>query len=424
MHKSILLNEEGTGTVAPGNVVQFDNVTKSRGRSRYKNDRVEETDLNSPTTTTTTNNTNASMNTGRAMSRTSSGSRSLASTGTTMSMSMSRSRSRSRSRSQTAMRVKDEEFLHWTVLRRDPSMRLRKLKKSKGKGKNKSKSKGTLEDTFEDDDDDEDEEEKSEDKDEDDDEDEDDEDYDDEDEEDEEEDDMNEESDEEQVSDVEGDLGDEFDYDLGNKVLPNFSVSLFEVLESAKPWVEQYQKDHQDDSSNCKVDKVESDFIRAVEVITKQRDNETTQETSTQHADSYILYMDLTSESFYALTYVLGCLLKDNDTLYIVHWQGSDPQRTVTPQQLQNNIARIKERVMHLLDCMSATTQQVQVVVLSLTHPYPKHLLNEMINGLQPLALCCALNITLTTLQNFVCSVPTFVIRKKLKRSKKKTILD
>lgn len=401
--KPTQINETGTPATPTGGV-QFDSEQIQRGRSRIKrrSDFVAKNSEN--------DSNGGSGNSSRSTSR-------------------SFSRSRSRSRSRTASRIRDEEFLKWTVLRQDPSMRLHNYKmKYSHEGKKK--------DEEDEDDEDEDEEESGrndEDEDDEDDEDEDDEDEDDEDDDEEEE----EESDEEQVSDIENDtsINEQFNYDLGTKVLPNFCISINEVLESSKAWIAKYETephDKQDDDIN--ITNLDGGYIRGVLTLTKphppKAEGEQGEEASTQpdeqvkpNNDSYILYVDWTSESIYAITYVLGTLVKNGDTVYIVHWH-SDRKDFVSDADITKNIVKLRNTVLHLFDCVSATIDSMDVVILSLTHPYPKHLLNEMINGLQPIALCCSLSMTLSGLQNFVCSVPTFIIRKKLKRTKKKGIFD
>lgn len=428
--------------------VQFDAEQLQRGRSRIKrrsdnmskgNDTAN-SNGNLLGATLTNNNNNSSGNHPNHF-RSRSGSRSF-------------SRSRSRSRSRTASRIRDEEFLKWTVLRQDPSMRLHnyKVKYSHNGNKNRSnirnendknnRTEDEDEDTddkeFDDDSDDTEEDDEEEDEDDDDEEDEDDYDEDDEDDDDEE-------SDEEQVSDIENDnsINEQFNYDLGTKVLPNFCISINDVLESSKPWIDKYESEHPNDTtndSNINICSLEGGYIRGVLPLNKRgpltsnenADNNTTTTTNTNtneliettNNDSYILYVDLTSESIYAITYVMGTLVKNGDTLYIVHWHSDSKDDFVKKDDIIKNIIKLRNHVLHLFDCISATVDNLDVIILSLTHPYPKHLLNEMINGLQPLALCCSLSMTLSGLQNFVCSVPTFIIRKKLKRPKKKGIFD
>lgn len=289
------------------------------------------------------------------------------------------STSRSRSRSRISSAIAEEEFLKWTVLRRDPSMRLQ-TSQDKTSGDTASDASGISDDSEDEllgmDDDDE-------------------------------------VSDEEQITDVDNDIDidEEFDYDQGMKVLPNFVVSLNEVLESHRPWLRQYVAAQQgSETDGIQEAELASGYSRAVEILSKGNGS-----TSSR---SYILCADLSSESLYALTYVMGSLVANGDTLYIVHWdnqQGSN---------LSQNVANLKKNVLYLFDCIAAVIEDLDVIVLSLQHPFPKQLLTEMIYTLQPTALCCSLSMILSTLQNFVCSVPTLIVRKKLKRSKKKGISE
>ncbi|QLG74098.1 hypothetical protein HG535_0F06100 [Zygotorulaspora mrakii] len=311
-----------------------------------------------------------------------------------------RSVSRSRSRSCASVRIKDEEFLKWTVLRRDPSMRLKLV--SKNARKNKAGSREANEESEDSNEDDEDEDE------------------------DEDEDSLGVEnddddcSDEEQVLDVENDydIDKEFHYDLGMKVLPNFVISLNEVLESSKAWIRKYDASIAGkETEGVTTETLSQDYIKSMQVLTKGKG------ASDEDSHSYILFADLSSESQYALTYVMGSVIGNGDTLYLLNCDNSrygDEAKI----KIQSNVIKLRSSVMHMFDCVSAVIDDLDVVVLSLQHPYPKHLLTEMIFGLKPVALCCSLSMILSTLQNFVCSVPTLVIRKKLKRSKKKGISE
>ncbi|EDO17885.1 hypothetical protein Kpol_1043p76 [Vanderwaltozyma polyspora DSM 70294] len=305
----------------------------------------------------------------------------------------------SRSRSRANSRVRDEEFLKWTVLRRDPSMRLRTIRKKNQQGLNKKKHGAE-----EDDDEEEDEEEEEE----------------------EEDDDDDEISDEEQVSDIENenDIDEDITFDLGTKVLPNYCMSINDIMESSKKWISDYLSRPENlRNDNVHIEKMEGGFVKAMELISKKEDSSTSISSSGKEGDSYILYTDLTSESTYALAYVLGALVNNGDTLYVVHWEGNNTHG-VTDTRIYDNIFRIRKHVMHLLDCSSAVIDRIDILLISLTHPYPKHLLNEMIHGLKPKTLCCSLSVVLSPsgLQNYVSSIPMLVIRKKLKRPRKKGI--
>ena len=267
----------------------------------------------------------------------------------------------------------------------------------------KTKKEGELEDSDEDDEDDEEEEEEDSDEEE------------------------EEESDEEQVSDIENDveIDEAFNYDLGMKVLPNFCSSINDILDTAKPWIAKYEESIKGkENDNVEIGRLDGGYLRAMQLLTKGKGaylNTESTATPTPAGRCYILYTDLSSESTYALTYTMGAVINNGDTLYVVHSENSN---IFDEPLMLKNVGRIRKHVMHMFDCISAVVDDVDVVALSLTHPYPKHLLNEMIHGLKPVALCVPLSIMLSSLQNFVCSVPTLVIRKKLKRAKRKGITD
>lgn len=220
-------------------------------------------------------------------------------------------------------------------------------------------------------------------------------------------------SDEEQVSDVDNEINIDaaLGYDLGARVLPNFTNSLWDVLQTEKPWIAKYNETVDENNTDVKLDELQGGYARAIQVMHSAK----SQKTELKPGASYIVYLDLTPESFYALLYVFGAVLSPNDTLYVVHISPRVPS-----DQLRSNVARLRAQTAYLLDASSAALDSVSVVILSVSHPYPKHLLNEMVLALKPMALCVPLSLVLSVLQNYVCPIPTVVIRRKLKRSKKK----
>ncbi|KAM3162362.1 IMP2'-like protein [Lachancea thermotolerans] len=220
-------------------------------------------------------------------------------------------------------------------------------------------------------------------------------------------------SDEEQVSDVENeiDIDAALGYDLGARVLPNFTSSLWDVVQKQKPWVAKYNKSVEGKDSGVKLEELQGGYARAIKIV----HGKPQQGAEAREGRSYIIYLDLTPESFYALLYVFGAVLASNDTLYVVHISQRVPN-----EQLRANVERLEAEAAYLLDASSAALNAVNVVLLSVSHPYPKHLLNELVIALKPMALCVPLSLVLSSLQNYVCPIPTVVIRRKLKRSKKK----
>ena len=158
---------------------------------------------------------------------------------------------------------------------------------------------------------------------------------------DDEDDDDEEESDEERVSDIENDaeIDEEFHFDLGTKVLPNFSTSINDVLENSKPWIQKYLStlDMEKERAGVNFETLEGGYSRALELVRKGKGAEAHPETS----KNYILCTDLSSESTYALTYVMGSLVSNGDTLYIVHWDGDST--TSTKDSFIDNVLRVKK---------------------------------------------------------------------------------
>ena len=409
-HPTTTSGNTGTG-------VQFDSEDMERGRSRIKK-RDRDRELYGTT------GTHVSPSRGRGNGR---GSK---------SRSRSRSRSRSLSTSRSRLSIKEEEFLKWTVLRQDPSIRLHNqglnpfdsdegvsedsdegeeegraitTHRMRMKRVNRSVANSNSEDESNSDESDNDSESASSEEEE------------------------EEESDEEQVSDVEDDteIDAKFSYDLGVKILPNYCISINEILGTSKPWIEKYLKAHGGDEAidrDIKVTSLPNGYIRGMTLLTKGNGAHSSAvdagspTVAGRGGNTYILYMDLSSESIYALLYVMGTVITNGDTLYILHWESNS--RHVEESKIVKNINKLSKEVLHLFDCVSAVIDDLDVIILSLTHPYPKHLLSEMIYGLKPLLLCCSLSMSLSGLQNFVCSVPTLVIRKKLKRTKRKSLTE
>ncbi|CCH61230.1 hypothetical protein TBLA_0E01740 [Henningerozyma blattae CBS 6284] len=318
----------------------------------------------------------------------------------------------SRSRSRASSRVRDEEFLKWTVLRKDPSMRLilingsdDKKNGSKDRGRSKNRENGDDNDPLSannnDDDDNNDKEDEL---------------------------DAdnesnlnlqqikdalsleNEISDEEQVSDIENEaeLDEEFQFEQGNKILPNFCTYINLTLEGGKKWIRNYESQVKGkENEGINLIKLDNGYARAIEGYSKGKG-------CSADGKSYLLYSDLSSESTYALAYLIGSIIKNGDMIYLVHWEGNN--KKIPEKQLSDNVFRMRRHVLHLLDAASTIIDDAEIMMVSLTHPYPKHFLNELIHGLDISMLCCSLTMILSGLQNFVSSIPMLIVRKKLKK--------
>lgn len=290
----------------------------------------------------------------------------------------------SKSRSASRVSINEQDFLKWTILSRDPSERLHQ--------ENKKVISDYEEEQV---------------------------------------------SNEEQISDIEHDyeIDSELDYDLPTHVLPNFSTSIQHVLDSSKLWIEEYNKSIslQEENKKVSITSLTDGYIRALQYISHDNTNNSIINSSHTNnhnpSHTYIAYlddvMDSPGEKLYSLTYTFGTIAKNGDTIYVINQSTSFKKLgTSNTNILLAALVKIREHVMFLLDCCNGVIDKLDVVILSLHHPWPKHLLNETIEYLKPSLLITPLQVTLTTLQNFVCNVPTLVIRKKLKRTKKKSIYD
>ncbi|CAH02605.1 Imp21p [Kluyveromyces lactis] len=307
------------------------------------------------------------------------------------------SSSRSISRSASRVSIKDQAYLKWTILNKDPSERLH-LKAKKG---NTRDSVSPGQENGGDEDEDEDEEEFIEDR-----------------------EDDGEVSEEEQVSDVENEIeiDEHIDYDLGCKVLPNFVTPITQVLDSMKPWLAKNAEIKTEaDKRDIKLEEIQHGIHRAVYHMSKG-DNITAATSEKGH--SFVVYLDQMDESFaekiYALVYSFGSVFTNGDTLYIINQCDDDTNDML----FQMN--RICDHIDYLFECTNGvgTLDKIDVLICSMYHPYPKQLLTEMAHSLQPSSIIIPLQTVLASLQNFITSVPMLVIRKKLKRSKRRGIAD
>ncbi|SCV02571.1 LAMI_0H00694g1_1 [Lachancea mirantina] len=275
--------------------------------------------------------------------------------------------SRGSSRASSRIKVESDAHLKWTLLRRDPSERLQ------GDDDDKSQEEGE------------------------------------------------EASDEELVSDVENDadIDETLDYDLGSRVLPNYTVNLFSLVSSRPAWLAAYNKEQAPDKHEVRVDDMGSGYLRAADIFHSQKSDDTEDSSKRDSGSRYIAFVDLTTESMYSVGYVVGSVLSSNDTLYVLHHSG-----TGTADQLRANVGQLRANVAFALDAAAASLENIKVVILSVTHPYSKHLLNELILAIEPISLCVPLSLVLSKLQSYVCPVPTLVIRRKLRRSKRRGITD
>lgn len=290
------------------------------------------------------------------------------------SLTYSCNRSKTKSRSISCARVIDQECLKWTILNRDPSERLHKQAPIIGGNSQVS------------DDENDDEEELI--------------------------------SDEEVISDVDNnyDLDAELDYNLGARVLPNFASSIQQVVDSQPTWLAAHRADPLAPRAKPDISVVNDSCKRAIAHIA----HHSSSLSGGVSPKTFLCYLeDLNSssaEKLYALTYTFGAVLASNDTFYIIIQCDAN--------DVEAHLERVYEQVYFLLDCTSASLDHLDIVIVALHHQYPRHFLTEMIEAFQPAGLIVPLQIATDSLNNYVTFVPTLVVRKKLKRTKRRGICD
>lgn len=147
----------------------------------------------------------------------------------------------------------------------------------------------------------------------------------------------------------------------------------------------------------------------------------------------FLLCMDFSPESIFALEWSLGTVLVDGSVLFIVcvieendnnhHLKGNTLNENAREQARLNMLNRAKQQVLSLL---KLTKLQIHIVIEIIHHPIPRHLILECIDNLQPTlvivgskGLSAIKGVLLGSLSNYLVtksSVPVMVVREKLKK--------
>ncbi|AMD23016.1 HHR247Wp [Eremothecium sinecaudum] len=218
-------------------------------------------------------------------------------------------------------------------------------------------------------------------------------------------------SDEEQISDT--DLDADLDYDLGARVLPNFAKSIQHVLDSQPAWLAAHRASISPQNSPLEVNTLNGTCKRAIKHIAHHRGSPPPKESPGR---SFLVYLEdlsfSSAEKLYALTYTFGAVIANYDTLYILVQCDQD--------DVENHMSRVNEQVEFLLDCTSGVLDYLDVIIVTLHHQYPRHLLTEMIEAFRTVGVVVPLQIATGSLAGYVSSVPTLVVRKKLRRARRR----
>ncbi|KAM9927362.1 hypothetical protein OXX80_010313 [Metschnikowia pulcherrima] len=147
----------------------------------------------------------------------------------------------------------------------------------------------------------------------------------------------------------------------------------------------------------------------------------------------FLLCMDFSPESIFALEWCLGTVLVDGSVLFIVcvieendtnhHLKGNTSNESARESARLNMLNRAKQQVLNLL---KLTKLQIHIVIEIIHHPIPRHLILECIDNLQPTLVVVGSKgssaikgVLLGSLSNYLVtksSVPVMVVREKLKK--------
>lgn len=147
----------------------------------------------------------------------------------------------------------------------------------------------------------------------------------------------------------------------------------------------------------------------------------------------FLVCMDFSPESIFALEWCLGTVLVDGSVLFIVcvieendnnhHLKGNTQNETTRETQRLNMLTKAKQQVLNLL---KLTKLQIHIVVEIIHHPIPRHLILELIDNIQPTLVVVGSKgqsaikgVLLGSLSNYLVtksSVPVMVVREKLKK--------
>lgn len=147
----------------------------------------------------------------------------------------------------------------------------------------------------------------------------------------------------------------------------------------------------------------------------------------------FLLCMDFSPESIFALEWCLGTVLVDGSVLFIVcvieetdnnhQLKGNTLNESARETTRLNMLNRAKQQVLSLL---KLTKLQIHIVIETIHHPIPRHLILEFIDNLQPTlvvvgskGLSAIKGVLLGSLSNYLVTkstVPVMVVREKLKK--------
>lgn len=147
----------------------------------------------------------------------------------------------------------------------------------------------------------------------------------------------------------------------------------------------------------------------------------------------FLVCMDFSPESIFALEWCLGTVLVDGSVLFIVCVIEENDSNHNLKANLSNESTRENQRLdllnrakQQVLNLLKLTKLQIHVVIEVIHHPIPRHLILELIDNLQPTLVVVGSKgqsaikgVLLGSLSNYLVTklcVPVMVVREKLKK--------
>ncbi|EEB09246.1 usp family protein [Schizosaccharomyces japonicus yFS275] len=147
---------------------------------------------------------------------------------------------------------------------------------------------------------------------------------------------------------------------------------------------------------------------------------------------TYLVAIDLSAESLYALEWAVGVLLRDGDTLIAVDVidRNESPAKSGSSKMEAEQMQAMDEITKQVIRLLNKTVLQVEVNIEVVHHEKPKHLLIEMIDYVDPTLVVLGSRgrnhlkgVLLGSFSNYVVnksSVPVMVARRRLKKTKQR----
>lgn len=204
-------------------------------------------------------------------------------------------------------------------------------------------------------------------------------------------------------------------------------------------------------NEKTKLSEVESDAThqRAIRTITRGNYFETLVSNDIKHPKSFMLCMDFSEESKYALEWCVGTVLVDSCVLYILnvledddyssmHLNGipssgkeSHTQHSTGASRERTRVNNVNEITKMVVDQLKRTKLQVHVVIESCHHPIPRHFIVGIIKHISPTLVVVGSKgssaikgVLMGSLSNHLVRkspAPVMVVRNRLKKMTKKT---